>query len=141
MEQFLKKDIWKSTLLFVYQSHRSQYIHHDYKTSQRKITFRTGYTARSYFKVSLDQTLPKAVHSYMAIHPSDNQLIDRTTFVLEVLTVNGYGLRLFGPRHSFYTNYLCHASEAVGTIFNVLSYDANCYATVAGSNKTWRNRQ
>ena len=62
------------------------------------------------------------MHSYMAIHPSDNQLIDRTTFVLEVLTVNGYGLRLFGPRHFLYSNYLCHASVAVETIFNIFIF-------------------
>ena len=32
----------------------------------------------------------------------------------------------FGPRHSPYSNYRCHPSDivAVGTIFNVYSYDA-----------------
>ena len=49
-----------------------------------------------------------------------------TTFVWEVLTVHGNELHLFGPRQSSYSNYLCRASDiaAVGTIFNVFTYDA-----------------
>ena len=60
------------------------------------------------------------------IRPIDKQPYDCTTFVLEVLTVYGNELRLFWPRHSLFSNYICRVPDiaAVGTIFNVFSFDS-----------------
>ncbi len=67
-------------------------------------------------------------------HPIDHSHITmQTTNLLiarpcqEVLTVHGNEWHLFfGPKHSLYSHYKCHAFHisAVGTTFNVFSYDA-----------------
>ena len=61
-----------------------------------------------------------------SISPIDKQPFDCTTFVFEVLAVHGNELRLFGSRHSPYSNYQYRAPDIapVGTIFNVFSNDA-----------------
>ncbi len=47
---------------------------------------------------------------------------------MEVLTVHGNKFTCFGPRHSPYSYYYYRDSDlaAVGTIFNVLSFDQMC---------------
>ena len=46
------------------------------------------------------------IEGYMVIRPSDNKTFDCSTFVLEVLTVHCYELRLFGTKAYPKSNFL-----------------------------------